>query len=469
MRGSACFVGVFASAGSKHTTDGAKEERRRVLQYLAAGTVHLFLGRGKARAEVGLFEEEATLEDGFEKYPALRVGRRVVIPEWDEDKGPASESRVEVGDGRNLGKVLSVYLARTSVIAFVGAFVAFGMAVSDREAGRSALPDKYDPAAVARYFRIRPDKVAARMMQFAAEFSWFGARFALDRLLERMDNLLLAMRSHSSAKKVRDLLSKLKLEHLAPMLFEDTINTKWLKNRSAQRRGRQATDLREGITRLGPAVIKLGQAAASRPDLFDAAIVRELQKLQDDIISSFPTEEAFRLIENELGAPPHKIFDSIDPNPVAGASLGMVFKASVDGTPVAVKVQRPGVAENIALDFYIVRWIVNAFRRVSDYRTELANAVDEYASRLFEELDYTNEVQNMLRFQEIYGRTKGIYIPKPFPMYSSRKVLVAEWVDGIKLIDDECRVRVEELQVVETGIRFALTQLLDKGFLHAGK
>lgn len=359
----------------------------------------------------------------------------------DESTHATHDDYLRASRAINPPHAASIMLARTSVLAFVAGFTAFGMAVSERESLRNPLPRVYDREAIGRYFRVRPDKVIKRMALFAWETSVYVATWAVDEVMTSMD--WLAVRNGVQS--------------------ED-----WALSRIEHRVGQRAKLLRETITRLGTAVIKLGQAAASRQDLLGVGVVKELQRLQDDILDFFPTVEAFAVVEQELGATPMKLFRDINPRPVAGASLGMVFKARVQDTVVAVKVQRPEVAENVALDCYIVRWMASAATVLLNSRTDLADAVDEYASRLFEELDYVNELENMDRFRLLYGDMEGIYVPKAFPEYCSRRVLVTEWVDGVKLVDDDAKVRPEDIGLVKTGILFALTQLLDKGFLHAG-
>lgn len=333
------------------------------------------------------------------------------------------------------------YTRTACFIAIPASLIAAASAFSSRTSSRVRLPSFYDAEALKRYFSVRPDAVLRRLTQFAVEGISLAFGISVDRLVESADDFLVLVRLQTP----------------------DTQRT-----RARERVQRRGVLLRKVITRLGPAVIKLGQATASRPDLVSALIVRELQPLQDDVLADFPTEQAFAVIRDELGASVHAIFDEIDPEPVAGASLGMVFKARVDGDVVAVKVQRPEVAASIALDCYILRCLALTSKSVFGLRTDWRVAVDEYSTRLFEELDYTNELNNMVRFRKLYSDYEGIYLPRVFPQYCSQRVLVTEWIDGEKLIDEDVKVRPEDIGLVETGIRFALMQLLDKGLLHAG-
>lgn len=340
----------------------------------------------------------------------------------------------------DLAQDLRNYARNALIVAFPVLSVASLVAYISRTNPRVTLPVVYDIDALQRYFSVRPDVVLRRVLQFAQEGTLMLTGILLDRFATSADRLLVRLKAQPP---------------------------QWLLKRVHKRSQQRAVALRGAITRLGPAMIKLGQAVASRPDLVSAPIVRELQPLQDDVVVVFPSQQAFDVIRDELGATVQSIFDDIDTEPIAGASLGMVFKARVDGIAVAVKVQRPEVAASVALDCYIVRIMAQIASTTFGLRTDWRAAVDEYASRLFEELDYTKELDNMTKFREVYANVPGIYLPRAFPKYCSRRVLVTEWVDGVKLIDANARVRQQDLKLVETGIRFALMQLLDKGFLHA--
>ena len=137
----------------------------------------------------------------------------------------------------------------------------------------------------------------------------------------------------------------------------------------------RAKQVRETIGKLSPAFIKLAQALASRPDLVDERIAKELQRLQDDM-PFFPNKEAFKFIRQELGANPEKIFSEISAEPVAAASLGQVYKATLDGIQVAIKVQRPGLLDQIALDIFVIRFLANFTQNLFKFKTDLVSIVE---------------------------------------------------------------------------------------------
>lgn len=240
--------------------------------------------------------------------------------------------------------------------------------------------------------------------------------------------------------------------------------------RTATNEKRRAARLREILSQLGPAFIKIGQALSTRPDLVPPAYLEELTTLQDQL-PAFPNEVAYRFIEEELGAHPRDIYAEISPDPIAAASLGQVYKGKLKtGETVAIKVQRPGLAENIGLDIYILRrvalWAQNNFKMI---RSDLAGIMDELGERIYEEMDYTHEGQNAERFRELYGHLKDIYVPSIYWQYTRRRVLTMEWITGIKLTNLEA-VKAQGIDapyLIEVGVQCSLRQLLEHGFFHA--
>jgi len=237
-----------------------------------------------------------------------------------------------------------------------------------------------------------------------------------------------------------------------------------------QRMPQRARQLRELLSRLGPAFIKIGQALSTRPDIVPPPYLEELTQLQDRL-PAFPNETAFRFIREELGADPQEIYAEISPQPIAAASLGQVYQGRLhSGERVAIKVQRPDIVENIALDLYLLRglagWVQKLVRRV---RSNLPAIVDEFAARIFEEMDYTCEGANAEQFAEYYRRQPGIYVPRIFWPYTAKRVLTMEWIDGTKLteLDRLAAMGLDTRHIIQVGVQCSLVQLLDRGFFHA--
>ncbi len=232
----------------------------------------------------------------------------------------------------------------------------------------------------------------------------------------------------------------------------------------------RAIQLRDLLTELGPAFIKIGQAMSTRPDLVPPIFLEELSKLQDQI-PPFPNEIAFQFIREELGQDPSEIYSEISPKPIAAASLGQVYKATLKtGQQVAVKVQRPGLARGIALDLYVLRKIAAlAMARISIIRSDLVGITDEFAERIFEEMDYTQEGRNAERFEQLYGYMSDIYVPTIYWDYTARRVLTMEWIEGTKLteLDEIAAQGLDATYLVNVGVQCSLRQLLEHGFFHA--
>jgi predicted unusual protein kinase regulating ubiquinone biosynthesis (AarF/ABC1/UbiB family) len=234
---------------------------------------------------------------------------------------------------------------------------------------------------------------------------------------------------------------------------------------------RRAVQLRELLTRLGPAYIKIGQALSTRPDLVPPVYLEEFTQLQDKL-PPFPNELAYQFIEEEIGARPEEIYTDLTPDPIAAASLGQVYRGRLrsTGEEVAVKVQRPDLRERITIDLYILRrlaaWGQKAIKQV---RSDLVGILDELGERIFEEMDYVNEGENAERFFELYGHLKDVYVPKIYWEYTNRRVLTMEWINGLKLtqVNEIAALGINARYLVEVGVQCSLRQLLEHGFFHA--
>ena len=171
----------------------------------------------------------------------------------------------------------------------------------------------------------------------------------------------------------------------------------------ARTRARECAEL---LVDLGPAFIKAGQALSTRPDIVPPLLLEELAQLQDQL-PGFDSGLAMACIEEDLGAPVDEIFEQLDREPISAASLGQVHKGTLKGgARVAVKVQRPGLREQITLDLYIVRNIAAWLNsNIGLIRSDLVALIDELGRRVFEEMDYLNEASNAETFAELHQHT----------------------------------------------------------------
>ena len=287
-----------------------------------------------------------------------------------------------------------------------------------------SLPFEYNPVALKTFFSKRPQAVITRVFQVATTGSGFFAKVILDKLLGRLEKN-----------------PELEIE--------------------------RAAELRDIITSLGPFFIKIGQALSIRPDVLSPRSMVELQKLCDKV-PSYDSEIAFAIIEKELGKPIDEIFSKITPEPVAAASLGQVYKATLRETneTVAVKVQRPAVLETVSLDLHLARELGLIARNIPSLtdRLDAVSLLDEFAYRFYQELDYNLECENGIRIQKEMAVLPMVVIPNNYPKYTSRRVHVAEWIDGEKLSQSKAD---DVGALVNLGVITYLTQLLESGFFHA--
>ncbi len=284
---------------------------------------------------------------------------------------------------------------------------------------------RYDPQAIAQYYRSRPWKAIWR----AITVIWSFAGFVIG------------------------------------MLWDS-----W-QHEVAAHQPERAAHLRQILTRLGPTFIKVGQALSTRPDLIRKDFLIELIKLQDQL-PPFDSAQAFKIIEAELDRKISETYSEISPEPVAAASLGQVYKARlITGEEVAVKVQRPNLLPILSLDLYLMRWAAGWLGPLLPLNLghDLCLIVDEFGIKLFEEIDYINEGRNAEKFATNFADDPTVKVPSIYWRYTAKCVLTLEWIDGIKLTD-MASVKAAGLDtdtLIEVGVRSGLRQLLEHGFFHA--
>ncbi len=247
----------------------------------------------------------------------------------------------------------------------------------------------------------------------------------------------------------------------------DKLTGQLKKESIARLRAKQLTDL---LVELGPAFVKAGQALSTRPDIIPGVLLEELSELQDQL-PGFDGKKAMDLIEEDLNKKIEEIFLTINKEPISAASLGQVHKAVLkNGEVVAVKVQRPGLREQITLDLYIVRniayWLKN---NIGLIRSDLVALIDELGKRVFEEMDYLNEAANAEKFRDMHLHNSKIAVPKIYKETTSRRVLTMEWIEGTKLTNLEGfkKLGIDPDKMIEIGVQCSLEQLLEHGFFHA--
>ena len=251
-------------------------------------------------------------------------------------------------------------------------------------------------------------------------------------------------------------------------------------------RRNRAKQLLDTVSGLGPAIIKGGQALASRSDLLPNEYLEQLQKLQDDV-PRFDNKIAFRIVEEELGLGGRSstvmdddnendgfssVFELIQNDPVAAASIGQVYKARLrsNGDIVALKIQRPKCEEIIALDLFILRWwsgVANIVTNLLNRDIDVQSIIDDFGELIYRELDYVAEAANAQRFSELYANeVKDVFVPKVYSELTTSKVLTMEWVEGFRLTDNDNleKYGLDRKKLVDTLVQCSLRQILGNGF-----
>lgn len=233
----------------------------------------------------------------------------------------------------------------------------------------------------------------------------------------------------------------------------------------------RAERLRLMIEDLGPTFVKFGQIIADRPDLVSEQLRNELKKLQTSA-KPFDTAHAWRIMEQELGDPIHQVFEHLDHNPIASASIAQVYRGKLrNGDMVAVKVQRPHIKQKISIDLVLMKLlaelVVKSYPELASFN--LIEFVEDFGTIMKKELDFANEASNMMRFSEMFKYDEYCYIPKVYSRYSTQKMLVMEFVTGVEpdAKDELVAKGFDTKQIALNGTQIILKMILKHGFFHA--
>lgn len=224
---------------------------------------------------------------------------------------------------------------------------------------------------------------------------------------------------------------------------------------------------------LGPTYVKIGQLASNRADLLPAAYCEAFANLRSNVDPlDFSTIVA--CINEDYGQPWNTVFASIEEKPLGSASIAQVHKAMLhDGTVVAVKVRRPGIKEEMAEDLTLLRHFLALAEAATTGHEELLATLDGLLTELERttenELDFTIELNNLVRFHQELEGSDGVTCPCPYPEYSSESILVMGYVSGPE-INDHAALIAQGNDLDELANRLAqnyIMQVIDAGFFHA--
>ena len=224
------------------------------------------------------------------------------------------------------------------------------------------------------------------------------------------------------------------------------------------------------LTKLGPGYIKLGQALSTRPDIIGNEISKHLKKLQDDI-DPFCGLLAKNIVERESKLLITDTFTLFNLEPIASASVAQVHKAILkNGKKVAVKILRPGIEKKLFNDFQFFYWgsklIEFCIPRIK--RLKLSQTVEVFSKTSLNELDLTMEASAGDELAENFKNYSRFRVPKIYWELTTKKVLVLEYIDGIK-IDDINSLKKHNhniKKIVSTAIEVFFLQVFRDGFFH---
>jgi ubiquinone biosynthesis protein len=222
---------------------------------------------------------------------------------------------------------------------------------------------------------------------------------------------------------------------------------------------------------LGPTFVKLGQLLSTRPDLLPESYTTELAALRDDV-RPFPFNQVEAILTEEFGRPLSEIFATIDPAPVASASISQVHRVVLlDGRLAALKVQRPDIAKVVQADLDIIKNLAQLIeRRLPNLAVYKPLALArEFERTIKRELDFSTERRTMQRCRALFARDTTAHIPLVFDELSTSRVIAMEFIDGVSINDLEGikRMNASPETVAVTGARILLKQIFEFGFFHA--
>jgi ubiquinone biosynthesis protein len=229
--------------------------------------------------------------------------------------------------------------------------------------------------------------------------------------------------------------------------------------------------IRMALEELGPTFVKMGQVMSTRPFLIPIDLVIELTRLQDRV-PPMDFETAKQIVESELGADLSAIFSEFDSEPLASASLSQVHRAVlVDGTEVAVKVQRPDIKKVIEADMEILKDLANLMERYipESRQYDPSGLVSELAKTTRLEIDFINEARNIDIFRSNFQGDRSIFIPQVFWKQTTSRVLTMEFIRGVKISEQEelSKLGLDPEAICRNLGRIVFKQVFEDGFFHA--
>ena len=255
---------------------------------------------------------------------------------------------------------------------------------------------------------------------------------------------------------------------LRPVRFLNYLSPSyWLKRQQTPRGER----IRRALEELGPIFVKLGQIVSTRRDLLPVDIADALVLLQDDV-APFATSQALAIIEQSLQQPVDQIFQHIDQQPLASASVAQVYGAELqDGRKVVIKVIRPGIKKTIQRDIGLMRLVAELAERYSAEARRLRplEIIKDFEATIYDELDLVREAANASQLRRNFTGSELIHVPEVHWQWTRKQVMVMERISGIGIDDiaELNRHNVNMQVLAERGVEIFFKQVFVDNFFHA--
>lgn len=228
--------------------------------------------------------------------------------------------------------------------------------------------------------------------------------------------------------------------------------------------------IRFAVEEMGTTAIKFAQILSTRTDLMHPELIAEFEKLQNEV-PPFPVDEVKEILWEEWGSSPHHFLNHFDDIPLAAASIAQVHKAELkDGNQVVIKIQRPKIAEKIKVDIELMHIAATQYmKRFGDTSSvNLVEVVNNFENAFVKELSFLSEAANQTRFANLFKSDPHVYVPKLYRKFCTEKVLVMEYIDGVKIteLSQYPTIGCTPEKIATHGLRSVFKQIFEHGFFH---
>jgi hypothetical protein len=383
----------FHPSSSKQTTSTSTSSRR-ISETQSSTRLGISLGDSWEQAASSLASVSRRTDLSTVQKQINKVHwEKAFSKEWFDAVGASSNEMVQLYASQPLWIEAGVVVVPLLAFALATLYSISKPPVEFRSAMEPYVRGNYDPLQARAYYAQHPFLVLQRVLQVVRLSNKFVFNFAVDKYI-----------------------------------FKD----------EEKMRSKRAEEVLALITNLGPTAIKVGQALSVRPDLIPEEYANALTTLQDQV-PPFEGSRAKQLLREQLGEEKFSRLQGIglegSKGPVASASIGQVYRGFIDDKEVAVKVQRPNVLAEIALDLHIVREFAPIWQKVTGGATDLQSLANEWGRGFIAELDYEKEAASTIRFNEEMKKRNlnAVTAPTVVTDYSTQQILVTEWVEGTRL------------------------------------